>query len=151
MFLVSNTSVGLSSSKINGKIGALIDSGTTLAYFTTALFSAFQTSTQKACRDGVDLPGVCNAKSGKGLFDGYCFPMTPKQISNFPVITLVLSSGRLDFVPASYMVTQTSYFCLGIQDGGDTLILGDTFMQSYFIHFDIAQNKIGFSGQRGNC
>jgi len=131
----------------NDVIGAFVDSGTSIILICPMAFNnlaqIFQTN---YCH----LPGVC---SSVNLFQGqFCVPQSVigNQVKNFPTITIVLqgqsSLVNLPVFPEAYLMPVGNMYCLGIQGTiGVGAVLGDVFMQSYYIVFDRTNERLGFA------
>ena len=148
--LIGGKALNVSPKVINGKYGALVDSGTTLIILPNKAFSALQTAITAVC-SSYKLPGVCNAPKGQSIFDGQCFDMTPTDIQNFPTFGVKISgiSQPQTITSVKYLVHQGNQLCLGIVPSGDedVTILGDTFMRGFYIVFDQASSSVGFADQ----
>jgi len=148
---LNGTSIGMPSftySWVNDQIGTFIDSGTSIILFGPSTFSAFQSTFQSMF---CDLPFVC---SDQNLFNGYC----PSQselapyIDQFPNIdfNFLGDDGESEVwvsVPASsYLMPANNQYCLGVQGViGISGVLGDLFMENFYIVHDRANNRIGFA------
>jgi hypothetical protein len=117
-----------------------------------AAVNAMQQNFQNMC-GSTNLVGVCNAQSGQGLFDGYCYPMQSSDIAAFPSLSVIINNvSPLTIGPNEYLIDgQQGTKCLGIQgvDGMGT-IMGDVFMQKFRVAFDMANNRVGFA-DRSSC
>jgi len=129
---------------------SIVDSGTTLLYLTSSVYSAFASSVQNssACSN---LGSVCSA-----LFGGACSPLTESEISSFPTLSFTLQgTGALNVPPQSYLYysPQNESYCLGIMNGGagnNNTILGDIFIQNFHTVFDNSTQTVGF-GPLSSC
>ncbi len=71
-------SLGVSKFWLNQN-GVIADTGTTLLIVSKKVMAGIQSNFATICKT-TDLVGVCNATTGKTLFDGYCYPMTDAQV-----------------------------------------------------------------------
>jgi len=154
-FRVGGTSLGYSASTLSTPFG-IVDSGTTLILIPNAVYNSFIANLQSRCST-VTLNGFCNAASGQGIFNGYCYSMTSAQISQYPSIQIYFKgiTGAMTVTPQMYLYALVSggntYYCGGIGNGGSFgTILGDVFMQGWHVVFDRVNNQIGF-GATSTC
>ncbi|KAK8132411.1 hypothetical protein PG999_000584 [Apiospora kogelbergensis] len=154
-FIVSMTSLtanspsgsdALSSRKL--PIPVVLDSGTTLSYLPTDLAiqvwkevgAVFDTETQMAF-----LP--CDMENSKGTFEfGFAGPNGPKI--SVDMTELVLDLGEGDNVPrfksGQYKGKTVCQF--GIQNfTSEPFLLGDTFLRSAYVVYDLENNQIGMA------
>jgi len=106
---INGQSMNLRSSVLNGAYGALVDSGTTLMIFPSAVFDRLRNVFNALC-SGYSLPGVCGAQPGQSLFDGYCYPMTDDDRKAFPTISFRVpgNSSDLTITPNEYLIAQNA-------------------------------------------
>jgi len=129
-YLIGLDSVALGDNVFNSTTGlkGIVDTGTSVIVGTTALVNAITAS----------LPAI-----------------TCDNISTLPNLLVTIDGIQYTIPPSAY-VLQVSMMgeevCeLGIMsmdlppEWGDTMILGDTFIKTYYTHFDIANNKVGFA------
>jgi len=130
----------------NDVIGAFVDSGTSIILVSPLAFSSLaQVFQTQYC----SLPGVC---SDVNLFDGsFCVPQSVigNAINQFPPVTFVFQGETqrvsLPVYPQAYLMPAGNQYCLGIQGTiGVGAVLGDVFMQSYYIVFDRTRSRLGF-------
>eukprot|EP01116_Phalansterium_solitarium_P014102 TRINITY_DN31626_c0_g1_i1.p1 TRINITY_DN31626_c0_g1~~TRINITY_DN31626_c0_g1_i1.p1 ORF type:complete len:519 (-),score=145.36 TRINITY_DN31626_c0_g1_i1:353-1909(-) len=153
--------VGLRQMSIDGTIvddptidneATVVDSGTTLMLVSQTIFTNIQNAFQA---NYCHLPGVCGTPS---IFDKYCINGSSEaNLDGFPNITFTFEGARVTLLPKYYMLPEFGYFngqsnrpiyCLGIMASGSGMrinILGDTFMRAFYIVFDRANTRIGFS------
>eukprot|EP01102_Stenamoeba_stenopodia_P013574 TRINITY_DN4427_c0_g1_i1.p1 TRINITY_DN4427_c0_g1~~TRINITY_DN4427_c0_g1_i1.p1 ORF type:complete len:469 (-),score=110.32 TRINITY_DN4427_c0_g1_i1:40-1389(-) len=139
----------------NDVIGSFVDSGTSTILMGPYIFSAFQTLFQNSSY--CNLPGICGPDS---FFTGQCFTTDEIDpvLDDYPPISFVLldiysNPFSLD-VPASSYIMPTpdnSQYCFGVQPvAGLGVILGDLFMENYYIVFDRNEMQVGFAPV-GDC
>jgi len=142
---VGTQSMGLGNNQYNTGPGTLVDSGTTLIIFNTAVYNALGNLLQGMCT-GTQLVGICNTQQGKSLLDGYCYNMNAQQRALFPDISFSLA-GTTNYLTVSqtaYLIPQGSSYCLGIANSQNDMILGDVFMRSFHVVFERASTRVGF-------
>jgi len=131
----------------------ILDTGSSLMILPPVVYDALN---QTFHTDYCDLPGdvICGNPS---VFEDGCIPL-PYNISNFPTLTFIAKGEvKLDVPPSSYFVLVTDpdsgakAYCLGVVRGESNshTILGNTFFRSFYVVFDRANSRIGFSGLEG--
>jgi hypothetical protein len=149
-FLVAGRSLGLPTSVLD-KRAVWIDFGTTLTIVPPIVMKALQLSFTNLCKSGNNLVGVCNQPPGTTLFDGKCFPMTDKQIAEFPVLSLDVGGwGSVPFDSSAYLWEGIpGQKCLGIHNSGSdshgSITIGAVFLQKYHLFFDRRTMNIGLA------
>jgi len=147
---IAGQALSVSKKILNGKFGALVDSGTTLIILPNPAFDALKTAIQGVCST-YKLPGVCGVSDGKSIFNGHCFDMTQDDKDHFPDFGVKVTGIDKEQTIGSikYLVHQGDQLCLGIVPSGDqaVTILGDTFMRGFYVVFDQASNSVGFADQ----
>jgi len=148
--LVGNTSVRIPSFfywTTNDVIGGFVDSGTSIVLVAPVIFSAIQNIFQSQYSS---LPGVMNA-----FFSGGC--ITDQQmgnnLKNFPVVSVLVpdmenpkSTFLLSIPPKSYLMHVNGTYCFGIVGNvGTGIVLGDVFMENYYVVFDKKNQRLGFA------
>jgi len=133
---------------------AIVDSGTTLMLLTDTGYNALLDALNAMCPG---LHGLCDAESGQGIFDGYCYTMTGAQLDAYPTVSVVLEgvSSSIDLPPSQYLfqVTENNQqlYCGGFGSAGsEGSILGDVFMTGNHFVFDRKNSKIGI-GALSTC
>jgi len=148
---VNGESIGVSQDVFNNP-RCIVDSGTTALLLPNEAFMAVQRIFEGLC-SRIFLPGVCNAATGYSLFNGYCYPMTANEKSNFPLLGISLKglSSELIRTPNDYLISVGENIeCLGIASSGIgnevvSTVLGDVFMQGFHVVFDQEISAIGFA------
>ena len=139
----------------NDVIGSFVDSGTSVVLMNTMAFSAFEDTFMKHYGT---LPGA------KSLFEGSCVTERTigDSINKYPNVTFVVASHDetaplyLPVPPTSYLVGPVSVanlYCMGISAIPSVgVVLGDVFMENYYIVHDRANLQVGFAPVvAGNC
>jgi len=147
--LVGKTSIGLPAfayATTNDVIGAFVDSGTSLLLFSPLIFQQIQAVFQQ---NWCNLPGICGNES---FFTGACYdPSVIKNIDLYPPLVFVVKSQlstpfHLSVPAASYLFLAGNQYCSGLQPvSGVGVILGDLFMENYYIVFDRSASRLGFA------
>ncbi|KAF8249433.1 acid protease [Wilcoxina mikolae CBS 423.85] len=146
-FMITLTSVGLTNDKGNSltltknnfAVPVLLDTGTTYTYLPTDLFQEICNQVGAQVNDRTGVPIVpCNIRSYKGSVD-YSFS---GAVINVPLNELVVNAYTYDGSPATFDDgTPLCYF--GILDAGSgNNVLGDTFLRSAYIVFDLENEEI---------
>ena len=121
---------------------AILDTGTNVLLLPPHLLQEVQTA-------------VCNATADNetcaAVWSGDCMDLTDDEVDAFPDIALELDGGLLlkmnsrDYLlRGSPLAEDASQYCIGIKDGGNYFIIGDTTMRHYYLVFDSANGKIGW-------
>jgi len=145
---VGNTSVGVPSFfywTTNDVIGGFVDSGTSVFLVAPAMFQSIQNIFQTQYSN---LPGVANV-----LFNGGCVSEADmgNQLHNFPTVYVIIPDEQgvahsLPMPPESYLMNMNQAYCNGIVGNvGTGIIMGDVFMQNYYIVFDKENSRLGFA------
>jgi len=131
-YLIAIDSVSLGDNVVNATASAqfsgIIDTGTSVLVGTTAIVNTLTAS----------LPAI-----------------TCDNFSTLPDLIVTLSGITYTIPPSAYVLQVSmmgeSVCELGIMamdlppSWGDVMILGDTFIKTYYTHFDIANNRVGFA------
>jgi len=150
--LVGGGSIGLPSivySYLNDQIGSFIDSGTSIILFGPAIFAAFQSLWQA---NFCALPGVCG-QNHPLLFDGDCLTdaQMGNSLSSFPTVNFIFGGQNNDEVSlavpsTAYMMHANGQYCFGFQSvPGISAVLGDVFMENFYIVHDRINTRVGFA------
>jgi hypothetical protein len=130
----------------NDVIGGFVDSGTSVFLVAPVVYSEIQRVFQE---NYSGLPGVAHV-----LFSGGCVPAAEMgdKVKLFPNVTVSLpdentgAAFSLGMPPESYLLFANDAYCLGIVGNpGTGIILGDVFMENYYIVFDKQKNRLGFA------
>jgi len=143
---------------------AILDSGTNVLLLPTPAFSSLRRAMTDFCAapGGAQLHGVCDVPAGATFFDGVCFAMTTAQLAAFPPLALEVQGASLKMGARNYFkrgavgsgATAPDQYCLAVRDTGANgfLIIGDTTMENYYVHFDRANKQIGWAAvNEKNC
>eukprot|EP01089_Gocevia_fonbrunei_P003670 TRINITY_DN1362_c0_g1_i1.p1 TRINITY_DN1362_c0_g1~~TRINITY_DN1362_c0_g1_i1.p1 ORF type:complete len:433 (-),score=78.37 TRINITY_DN1362_c0_g1_i1:17-1315(-) len=151
--LVGNTSLGFHPffyTTTNDVIGTFVDSGTSIILTSTGIFGQITTIFQTLYKH---LPGVTGS-SGFFAPGGLNPCISQQQMGNnlqyFPDLTWVVAgtNGNITLItpPSQYLINESGMYCLGIQ--GSTalgVVLGNVFMENYYVVFDRVNNLLGFA------
>jgi len=134
----------------NDVIGAFIDSGTSIILINPYAYQSLsQLFEQKYC----NLPGVCNGQllttDGGGCINdtemGNNLLMFPNLEFIFPDSGSA-STFTLTVPPTSYFLHTNNNYCLGLGPAiGVGAVLGDVFMQNFYIVHDRINSRVGFA------
>ena len=131
----------------NDVIGTFVDSGTSVVLMNPVAFSAF---TETFIKFYGNLPGI----STKGFFGSApCVAQrsVKPQLDSFPDVTFVMGTATgsplsLPVPASSYLIPSTGVYCFGF--GGIPsvgVVLGDVFMENYYIVHDRVNQQVGFA------
>ncbi|XP_023754329.1 aspartic proteinase 36 [Lactuca sativa] len=151
---VAGKRLDLSPSVFDGRLGTILDSGTTYAFLPEAAFLAFKDAIMKELH---------NAKQINGPDPGYndiCFSGAKSDdgsqlLRTFPTVDMVFGKGqKLSLTPENYLFPHSMVegaYCLGIfQNGKDaTTLLGGILFRNTLVMYDREHNTIGF--WKTNC
>jgi hypothetical protein len=131
----------------NDVIGSFTDSGTSIVLMGPLIFQqVVATFSQSYCH----LPFACGKTS---IFATNCVNAVIDP-SAWPAINFVVQDNQVLTLPASsYLMVSAGTTCLAIASvGGLGVILGDAFMQNYYIFHDMQGMRLGFSPlAQGSC
>jgi len=146
---IGSTSVGLPQfvyTVTNDVIGTFIDSGTSTILLAPATFGQFQAVYQgKYC----SLTGICGKNN---FFSGSCFPASSIDPSKYPPLNFIapsVESGKnvtLTVSADAYLMKSGDNYCLGVSPQiGVGAVLGDVFLQGFYVAYDRVNHQIGFA------
>ena len=131
-----------------GTLGAFVDSGTSIILVNPLTFSAIQTIFQTKYHH---LPGVNSTFFSNG--PSVCIPtyQMGSKLSLFPNLYFHVrgmdgKTIELHVPPQNYILLFDNQYCFGIAAvPGIGIVLGDAFMQGYYVAFDRQNAMIGFA------
>jgi len=150
--LVGGVSIGLPPvvySYLNDQIGSFIDSGTSVVLFGPAIFAAFQEIWQD---NWCKLPGVCG-QSQPNIFSGGCLTdaQMGSSLSSFPTINFIFNGQNnaavsLAVPSSAYFMHANGQYCFGFGTAvGISAVMGDVFMENFYIVHDRVNTRVGFA------
>lgn len=123
----------------------VVDSGTTLAVLPTDAMQEFETIVGQ-----MNPPGLQDFGNGNG-----CAVLTDSQVDQWPTITYTVSASGggtigVDLGPRHYLVELNGERCFALQtaETGGQHILGDIFMEQFYVAFDRVNGRVGFAPVR---
>jgi len=140
-------------SYLNDQIGSFVDSGTSAFLLSPVAMDALQKQFQSR---HATLPGVIGATN---MFTGACISDADmgNSIDKYPKIGLVMSGAdngkdvTIFAGPKDYFSHQSGQYCFMVSAvPGVGAVIGDVFMQNYYIVHDRALGRIGFADV-GSC
>ncbi|EFX06105.1 aspartic-type endopeptidase [Grosmannia clavigera kw1407] len=156
-FIVALTSVNASSSSGTDlltsrefPISVVLDSGTTLSYVPNDLAAQIWTEVGAVYSSDVGAAVIpCSKAGGDGVLSfGFAGPGGP--VINVTMDELVLGIGSATFTSGEYKGETACEF--GIQNmTGDPYMLGDTFLRSAYVVYDLVNNQIGIAPTKFNA
>jgi len=148
--IIGNTSIGVNPiayKTTNDVIGSFVDSGTTLLICNSLIYSEIQSSFQN--EQFCHLPGLCGEDS---FFNNQCLEASKiGDLSEYPDVTIAIAGYNYNVsyfpIPAtSYLIELNGYICFGIEETTSVgIVLGDVFMENYYIVFDRSKLQVGFA------
>lgn len=127
-------------------VPVVLDSGTTLSYLPTDLASQIWKETGAFYNGDVGLAIIpCNMASSKGYFSfGFAGPNGPRINVTMDELVLPLSDPPAKFQSGPYKGQDACEF--GIQNSSsDPFLLGDTFLRSAYVVYDLINNEVGIA------
>ncbi len=128
-------------------IPVVLDSGTTLSYLPTDLATQLWKEVNAKYAPEFDVAVLpCNARNSKGYFSfGFAGPNGPRINVTMDELVLDLTSGQAPvFTSGSYKGQDVCQF--GIQNFTTApYLLGDTFLRSAYVVYDLVNNEIGIA------
>ncbi|XP_024392664.1 protein ASPARTIC PROTEASE IN GUARD CELL 1 isoform X2 [Physcomitrium patens] len=149
---VQGVSLNVPSEVFNGRLGTVLDSGTTYAYLPDKAFDAFKDaitqqlgSLQAVPGPDPSYPDVCFAGAGSD---------SKALGKHFPPVDFVFSGNQKVFLaPENYLFKHTKVpgaYCLGFFKNQDaTTLLGGIVVRNTLVTYDRANHQIGFF--KTNC
>eukprot|EP01089_Gocevia_fonbrunei_P003671 TRINITY_DN1362_c0_g2_i1.p1 TRINITY_DN1362_c0_g2~~TRINITY_DN1362_c0_g2_i1.p1 ORF type:complete len:433 (-),score=68.23 TRINITY_DN1362_c0_g2_i1:918-2216(-) len=149
---VGTTSLGLRPfmyTTTNDVIGSFVDSGTSIILTSPGIFAQL---TNVFMSKYSHLPGVSTTGffAPGGINSCISQQQMGNNLKNFPNLNWVVAgtNGNITLTtpPSQYLLYEAGMYCLGIQ--GSTalgVVLGNVFMENYYIVFDRANNQLGFA------
>ncbi|MFS8007590.1 putative nepenthesin [Helianthus anomalus] len=124
--------------------GTIIDSGTTLAYFSEAAFRPIVDAIAQS---------VLQTVQPLNEYDPMCYAITSSVSNIFPTVSLNFAGGgSMHLRPQDYLLPQNTVnepevWCIGFQEIHDQgrVILGDLVLKNKIIVYDIEGQRIGWS------
>ncbi len=158
-YTVKLQSLSLNDQKLNidfRNFGALVDSGTTITYFPTQIFSELQNQINSFCKKTNRCMGYSKPMGDFTL----CYKMNENVnflqfAESMPLLTFEFANNTFYHLkPQNYLFdfkdfngnVRESVYCLGVLSWDrDQIILGTTWMHDHDIVFDIQHKRIGFA------
>jgi len=163
---LASVKFGNSATAVNLNLKAIVDSGSTMITMSAKNFNLIYAQIQSWCTSN---PGekLCkmadDAAKNKGFSASLCEDFKPSALNRWPNFTYTLGSGAnlvtFTLTPRDYIRYVKGFFKVGYcgwlgitqlptltdRDGSDIVILGDTFMRAFYVHFDRDQSRVGFA------
>jgi len=128
-------------------IPVVLDSGTTLSYLPTKLASQIWKEVGAVWSPEIEMAVLpCKMKTSKGFFSfGFAGPSGPKINVTMDELVLDLTTGPAPtFTSGQYRGQDVCEF--GIQNfSSSPFLLGDTFLRSAYVVYDLVNNEIGIA------
>lgn len=115
-------------------VPALLDSGTSLTYLPTTIYNEFATAFSATNQDG-DLIVDCGYRNTQSRgYVSWTFGGSSGVTINVPIDELIVT------IPG-----YTKDCLLGVQEASKIVILGDVFLRSAYVVYDLTNNQIGMA------
>lgn len=123
--------------KISGLTKAIVDSGTTYTYMSTAAYRGLRG----------DIEAHCKSHDCGATLSGTCWTLRSGTLSKFPAVEVSFGSARTKWVPRAYLYRKGTgkQWCYSFMDDGRgaTTVLGASWMLHQEIIFDLRSSKLG--------
>jgi len=129
----------------NDVIGSFIDSGTSVILMGPAIQESFISVYQE---NYSSLPGISGNQS---LLYGGCYNTSMINPSQYPTLDFLVNDENNQMVtlsvpPQVYLVLVEGSYCMGVGSAiGVGLVLGDVFLESFYVAYNRANHRIGFA------
>lgn len=134
-------------------IPVVLDSGTTLSYLPTDIAMQIWNEVGAIYSDSMELALIpCNMEKSKGYFSfGFAGPDGPQIHVKMDELVLDMTAGEpITFTSGPYRGLAACEF--GIQNfSSDPFLLGDTFLRSAYVVYDLVNHQIGIAATDFNA